>query len=337
MIILSQIIAKSLLFAAILNMSGMIFAANPPIMQTSLPKKQASLVVEQQKQEVDKRSVISDVALSYDGRLMATAGDDHYVRIWDAKTGGLLHEFLAHADWVRGVAFSPMGDRIVTIGQDGQIKIWSLASLGTPILLGEKIPGARKLVFSPDGTKFAVCGFDPVVCCFDMATQKLLYRLSAPSESMSALQFSPDATLLAAGGRNGIVRIWRLDIGSEVTSIRGDGRRVNALAFSQDGNQLALGTNGSHISIWNPRTGQQISALPDRYGKTFSLQYCGGGILASGESDNIIRLWDLNSQREMTNLVGHTGTISTLCFDEQLNSLVSGSFDTTIRYWVMVQ
>jgi len=328
--ILSQTIATSLVFAVVFCTGSMILAAN-------LPKKQASLVVEQQTQEVDKRPVISEVALSYDGRLMATAGDDHYVRIWDAKTGGLLHEFLAHDDWVRGVAFSPMNDRIVTIGQDGQVKIWNLASIGTPTILGEKVPGARKLVFSPDGTKFAVCGFDPVVCCFDMTTQKLMYRLSAPSESMSALQFSPDAALLAAGGRNGIVRIWRLDIGSEVTNVRGDGRRVNALAFSPDGSQLALGTNGSRISIWNPRSGQLISALPERYGKTFSLQYCGPGVLASGESDNIIRLWDLKGQREMTNLVGHTGTISTLCFDEQLNSLVSGSFDTTIRYWAMVQ
>jgi len=335
--ILSLIIAKSLVFAFVFCMSGVILAANPPIIQTSLPKKQASLIVEQQTQEVDKRPVISEVALSYDGRLMATAGDDHCVRIWDAKTGGLLHEFLAHDDWVRSVAFSPVGDRIVTVGQDGQIKIWNLASLGSPSLLGEKVPGARKLVFSPDGTKFAVCGFDPVVCCFDMSTQRLLYRLSAPSESMSALQFSPDATLLAAGGRNGIVRIWRLDIGSEVTNIRGDGRRVNALAFSPNGSQLALGTNGSRITLWNPRSGQLISALPERYGKTFSLQYCGIGILASGESDNVIRLWDLNGQREMTNLVGHTGTVSSLCFDEQLNSLVSGSFDTTIRYWVMVQ
>ena len=328
--ILSRIIAKSLVFAVVLCMSGLILAAN-------LPKKQASLVVEQQTQEVDKRPVISEVSLSNDGRLMATAGDDHFVRIWEAKTGGLLHEFPAHDDWVRGVAFSPIGDRIVTIGQNGQVKIWNLATLGTPTVLGEKVPGARKLVFSPDGTKFAVCGFDPVVYCFDMATQRLLYRLSAPSESMSALQFSPDATLLAAGGRNGIVRIWRLDIGSEVANIRGDGRRVNAVAFSPDGSQLALGTNGSRISIWNPRSGQLISALPERYGKTFSLQYCGPGVLASGESDNIIRLWDLNGQREMTNLVGHTGTVSTLCFDEQLNCLVSGSFDTTIRYWVMVQ
>ncbi|MCL2622588.1 MAG: WD40 repeat domain-containing protein [Planctomycetaceae bacterium] len=319
-----------LIFAAWMSVNGLVSAAN-------LPKKQASLVVELPIQDVDKRPVISEVALSHDGRLMVTAGDDHYVRIWDAKTGEIQREFYAHDDWVRGAVFSPMGDRLVTIGQDGQIKIWNLASLGSPMVIREKVLGARKLVFSPDGTKFAVSGFDPAVYCFDITSQNLLYRLSAPSESMTALQFSPDATLLAAGGRNGIVRIWRMDIGGEVANIKGDGRRVNALAFSPDGSQLALGTNGSRISIWNPRTGSMVSVLPERYGKTFALQYCGLNVLASGESDNIIRLWDLNGKREMTNLVGHTGTVSTMCFDEQLNSLISGGFDTTIRYWAMVQ
>ena len=320
---------------AIYGVTGM---ASAQKLAQNLPKKQASLVVELPTQDVDKRPVISEVSLSNDGRLMATAGDDHCVRIWDAKSGELMHEFMAHEDWVRGVVFSPMGDRIVTIGQDGQIKIWNLASLSSqPTVLNEKVVGARTLTFSPDGTKLAVSGFDPVVYCFDMTTHRLLYRLSAPSESMTALQFSPDAAILAAGGRNGIVRVWRLDTGGEVTNIRGDGRRVNALAFSPDGSQLALGTNGSRISVWNPRSGQLVSALPERFGKTFSLQYCGMSVLASGESDNTIRLWDVNGQREMTNLVGHTGTVSTLCFDEQLNSLVSGSFDTTIRYWAMVQ
>ncbi|MCL2624687.1 MAG: WD40 repeat domain-containing protein, partial [Planctomycetaceae bacterium] len=228
-------------------------------------------------------------------------------------------------------------DQLVTIGQDGQIKLWNLSSLSAPVIFSTKVLGARTLTFSPDGTKFAVCGFDPAVYCFDMTTQKLLYRLSAPSESVTAVQFSPDTTLLAAGGRNGIVRVWRMDLGSEAANITGDGRRVNALAFSPDGSRLALGTNGSRISIWNPQTGRMVSVLPERYGKTYSLQYCDMNILASGESDNIIRLWDLNGNREMTNLVGHTGTVSSMYYDEQLNCLISGSFDTTIRYWAMVQ
>lgn len=317
-------------FAVVFCVAGIVSAAD-------VPKKSASLIVETSTQHVDKRPVISKVALSNDGRLMVTAGDDHHLRIWDAKTGELRHEFEAHVDWVRDVVFTMSDDRIISVEQNGVIKIWDVAALHTPTTLADKVLGARKIVISPDGTKFAVCGYDPVVYCFDMTTQKLLYRLTAPSESMTAMQFSPDGAFLAAGGRNGIVRVWRLDIGSEVANINGDSRRVNALAFSPDGSRLALGTNGSRISLWNPQSGNMISVLPERYGKTHSLQFCGPNVLASGETDNVIRLWDLNAGREMTHLVGHTGTVSTLHYDERLNSLVSSGFDTTIRYWAMVQ
>ena len=317
--------------------SAIAFCMAGVILAAELPKKEANVVVELPAQDVDKRPVISKIALSNDGRLMVIAGDDHQLRILDARTGELRQEFEAHLDWVRDVVFANTGNRIISVEQNGVIKIWDMATLNSPTVLREKVLGARKIEISPDGTKFAVCGYDPVVYCFDMTTQKLLYRFTAPSESMTAMQFSPDGSLLAAGGRNGIVRIWRLDIGSEVTNINGDSRRVNSLAFSPDGSRLALGTNGSRISIWNPQSGNMISVLPERYGKTYSLQFCGPNILASGESDNVIRLWDLNAGREMTNLVGHTGTVSTLYYDEQLNNLVSGSFDTTVRYWALMQ
>jgi WD40 repeat protein len=319
---------------------GMIFVCCTliyPLSAANLPKKQARVVVELPTQNVDKRPVLSKVSLSADGKLMATAGDDHYVRIWNAKTGELAKEFEAHDDWVRGAVFNPVGNQLVTIGQNGQIKIWNWQNLGTPILVRDKVRGAKNIEFSPDGTKFAVSGFDPAVYCFETASQKLLFHLAAPSDNMTALKFSPDSTLLAAGGRTGVVRIWRTDNGKVVTEMKGDSRRVNALAFSPDGKQIALGTNGSRISIWNPQNGTMIAVLPERYGKTFSLQYCGINVLASGESDNIIRLWDVENQREMTNLIGHTGTVSTLYYDEQLNNLISGSFDTTIRYWAMMQ
>lgn len=314
-----------------------IFFVSEAVMAAGLPKKEANQVIQLSVQTVDKRPVLSKVSLSNDGRLMVTAGDDHYLRIWDAQNGDLKQEFKAHDDWVRGAVFNPTGDQIVSIGQDGQIKVWNLAQISTPTIVREKVRGGRSVEFSPDGTKFAVSGFDPVVYCFDMSTKQLLYRLDAPSPSITAIKFSPDATLLAAGGRNGKVRVWNVSNGTKVADMNGDSRRVNALAFSPDAQQLALGTTGSRIMIFNPRTGRMVSQLPERYGKTYSLQYCGMTVLASGESDNTIRLWDLTGNREMTHLIGHTGTVSTMFYDEQFNRLVTGSFDTTIRHWAMMQ
>jgi len=63
--------------------------------------------------------------------------------------------------------------------------------------------------------------------------------------------------------------------------------------------------------------------------------FCGENRLASGESDNAIRIWDITAKKQTATLLGHSGTISSMRFDEKSGKLISGSFDTTIRFWTI--
>lgn len=55
--------------------------------------------------------------------------------------------------------------------------------------------------------------------------------------------------------------------------------------------------------------------------------------MAAGDTENVIRLWNLSSKTEESQLLGHTGTVTALAYDPQAGTLVSGSFDTTVRLW----
>ena len=55
--------------------------------------------------------------------------------------------------------------------------------------------------------------------------------------------------------------------------------------------------------------------------------------MAAGGSDNLIRLWDLSARTDQLELVGHTGSVTALVWDARTDQLVSGSFDTTVRFW----
>ena len=74
------------------------------------------------------------------------------------------------------------------------------------------------------------------------------------------------------------------------------------------------------------------SAGPRRQ-KVFSLAYTGQQQLASGGTDNAIRLWNVSLQTETHRMTGHTGTVAVLAFDPVHRVLVSGSFDTTVAIW----
>jgi WD40 repeat protein len=79
--------------------------------------------------------------------------------------------------------------------------------------------------------------------------------------------------------------------------------------------------------------GSLAATLPARPGKIMCLVYCAADRLATGGSYNTIRIWDTASGGEILQLAGHTGSVTTLVYDPGNQRLISGSYDTTVRFW----
>ncbi|MDR1268617.1 MAG: WD40 repeat domain-containing protein [Planctomycetaceae bacterium] len=284
---------------------------------------------------INRVPVITCIDLEKTGRLLAVGGDDCIVRLWDVQAKGFIRELQEHLDWVRGLTFNPDQSRLATIGQDGQIKLWDVQSGTLVRSLKGSVRGTQKILFHPNGSQFAVCGFEKNVRIYDAATGNLLKTLETHGTSNKAIAFSPDGSLLAVGGRTGVIRVWQTSDYQQLTDLKSDGRRVHTVAFSPDSSQLASGGESPFITIWKPTDGTLLQNLQERPGKTFSLVFCGKTLLASGESDNAIRIWDITQNRNILTLLGHTGTISTMIYEATSNRLISGSFDTSLRFWTL--
>jgi len=75
----------------------------------------------------------NDVALSPDGRWVASAGPDDAARLWDAATGALRAVLTGHDARVAVVEFSPDGRVLATGSWDGTARLWDLATLDIPV------------------------------------------------------------------------------------------------------------------------------------------------------------------------------------------------------------
>ena len=66
------------------------------------------------------------MVFSRDGRTLYTSSYDRAVRLWEVRTGRMIHEVEGHTGWVWSVAFSPCGRRALSGGGDNVLRLWSL-------------------------------------------------------------------------------------------------------------------------------------------------------------------------------------------------------------------
>lgn len=190
------------------------------------------------------------VAVSPDGKTIATGAADQTIRLWDVATMKERAALKGHADAVGGVVFAPDGKTLVSAGLDGTIRFWDPAT-------GEaraKIDGTGDeilcLAISPDGSLLAAGGGDWTAGLWDFATKKSLGRLEGHRGTVYAVAFSPDGKTLATGSGDETVKVWNVAKRAERVTLRGHVSGITAVLFSRDGASLVSAGREDEVKVW---------------------------------------------------------------------------------------
>jgi WD40 repeat protein/serine/threonine protein kinase len=247
------------------------------------------------------------LALDRSGKLLATAGAEGLVRVWNVVTGKMTHLVRAHSGWVVGVAFSPDGLRLATAGEDAMVRIWDIGPRsGESGLLLQDLTGHEGPVFgvafSPDGSRVASAGSDGTVQIWEPARGRdSVSVLRGHKGEVTSVAFHPDGARLASGGADRYVRIWDLSNDDERSSFHAKTtQRINALAFHPDGKRLAVGGHDRSVAIWDVARNQPLIDYPGHSGPVLYVGFSpGGNVLASASQDATIKLWNPDSEPGM--------------------------------------
>jgi WD40 repeat protein len=94
---------------------------------------------------------------SPDGRLIAAAGMNGDVELWDSLSGEQVARLKGHVMGVLRACFFPDGLTLATGGMDGRVKLWNLATFQELLTLSVPLGTAlRSLSIAPDGRTLAV-------------------------------------------------------------------------------------------------------------------------------------------------------------------------------------
>jgi len=265
------------------------------------------------------------ITFAPDGRLLATASDDHSVRVWDPD-GRAVQVLTGHTDEVWSARFSPAGDLLASCGEDGRVLVWTVSDWQRRELAGGGAP-ARRLRFVDDAR--LVTQGDAELRVWDLASGASEV-LAAPPGRMTRLESSRDGQVAITVGPDLVV--WDVP-GAGRTVLPGPGDGFVGLTITADGRRVAARTVSGDVVLWDVPAGTHRVLVGHR-GKVDALAFSPDGArLASGGHDRVVRQWQTIDGAPLASLEGHRGPMRGLLYAPDGRSLASASTDGTARLW----
>ncbi len=208
------------------------------------------------------RSERDAIALSPDGKVLASAASNGTITLWDAAT--LQKQAIlkpARMSWnPTRLCYSPDGTVLVLAGRNDLV-VWDVVGRKERRLPERNI---RELAFTPDGKTLACAGaFE--IHLLNPATGQRLHERPGHDSIVGSVAVSPDGKTVASSGWNDPrVLLWDAATGRPLPTQLRHRDFVRSCAFSADGQLLVSGSgrgDGS-VCLWESATGREVRRFP---------------------------------------------------------------------------
>jgi WD40 repeat protein len=220
------------------------------------------------KQLLECEDEVLCLAVSADGKKIASGGCDRMVNIWDISAG--LDKVKAetpvenHADWVFGIAFSPDGKLLFTSSRDKTAKIWDIAAKESQLTYPDHQNTVYGVLVKGDGKAGYSVGEDSQLRMWNTGGDKagkMVKNVGAHAKAAFKVAQVPKQPLVATCGADSSVKVWNEATLANTKTMTGFTDHVYALAVSPDGTLVAGGAFNGEVRIYKIADGALVKSF----------------------------------------------------------------------------
>ena len=278
------------------------------------------------------------ITFSPDGTLLASAGGDSNIRLWNIATQEQIHAFTAHNSAVRSIDFGPDGTFLASASYDGTVRVWNLEKKRQVAALDIKKlteHNPTQVIFSPNGNLVAIAVLNGQLILWDFQTKQILrqidHELSFPEIALSL----DGKTLLsiASTDNRGDLKFWDVETGKQIAIQQ---NTQNQALITHPNRNIVASFNWWHptpVRLWDMNQKTELAQLPVK-GNVYSVAFDPvNDQFALIAGSTTIQIWDIATQKLVREKETHIGGIFAQTISPNGDTFATSHSDYSVRLW----